>query len=65
MTPSLNRQIAAIEYMVSILDGRKTRPKPSVLTEILSDAAEGIRTLHRVELDGNRSRSDANAVGAR
>lgn len=44
-TPSLNRQVAAVEALIAILNLQKPRPKPAQLQMILDDAKAAIETL--------------------
>ena len=48
--PSLSRQIAAVEAIIAILDGRKPRPKsPDQMTMLVDDAKAALATLRGLQ----------------
>lgn len=45
MTPSLSRQVSAIEALISIVNNQRTRPKPAQMQMLVEDAKAAIATL--------------------
>lgn len=48
-TPSLSRQIGAIEALIAIMNNSKPRPKPEQMRMLLADVMAALTSLHTLQ----------------
>ena len=48
MSASITRQIAGVEALLAVLDGRSKRPNPAQIAMLMADAKEGLATLRKI-----------------